>query len=163
MWKSFSILVFSFIAFTSAYGACGIGGTSGGSKATWDEILSCPELTVNFPTVDIEGRPMRYNEICIEGEQIRSKKKIYIKPISDEDFDFKLKEQDEWFRYIFVDRVHEVVECVQWEGEICVEERVLTIVIPLRSEIEVYRQANDGRWILFFTKDYELPVCTERK
>lgn len=141
-----------FVTF-AAYATCGIGGSSGGSKATWDEILSCPQLMVNFPSVDIEGRQMSYNEICLDGEKIRSKQKV------PHEFDKKLT----WFDYVFVDRVHEVVECVYWDGDICIEERVVTIVIPLKSEIEIYRQAQDGKWILFFTKDYELPICTEFK
>ncbi|PJB53136.1 MAG: hypothetical protein CO099_08825 [Bdellovibrio sp. CG_4_9_14_3_um_filter_39_7] len=143
---------------SSAQAACGIGGTSGGSKATWDEIMSCPELKVTFPEFTLQERNFRIDQLCITGELVRSKVKV--------EFERNKKNKKwTWFDYVFVNRVNEIEVCDLWEEGYCRESHTERLeVVPLKTAIDVYKQTDtEGEWVLYFTKEYELPTCKDKQ
>lgn len=158
MFNRLLTLSLSLMVWGSVQAACGIGGSSGGSKASWDEIMSCPELMVEFPMVDFRDRKLHYNELCIYGEQVRSKNKVPFEMDKDE-------KKWTWFDYVFVNRVNEIEVCDVWEDGVCRESHIERLeVVPLKTAIDVFKQTDaEGEWVLFFTKEYELPACKDKQ
>jgi hypothetical protein len=125
----------------------GIGGNSGGSKQSWEEIFKNPSLLPLFPHYLILGNKVSYDHLCLTDDGVRTKFKQPIQRYTN----------SVWlYDYIYV------------LNEGCNSEFVMNCdsnIAPIESEhmVKVFKRTEEGPYELAFEKLFELPECTEWK
>lgn len=131
----------------------GVGGESGGNRLTWEQILKDPALLAQFPFFEIEGHTVRFDQLCLMGERIRTVSRFPINPNP-----YPHKE----FQFLSTERISFREECTLMEGGVCRRWEMVEFVIPTYIEIEVYKKSKTGpseNWQLIFKKKFELTEC----
>lgn len=151
-------LVFSFIICAQSdepKPGTGVGGDSGGTKYTWNQIADAANMAAKFPKFLIEGIEVSYDQLCVMGERIRTKKKYPNPKPGNGDGPDKIG------TYLSSERSYQQEVCVKRVYEACVEYETRTVEIPLKMEIEVMMLSEDSTesWEFGFKKEYKLPIC----
>jgi hypothetical protein len=167
MQRFLTILTAFLLSSSLAQAVCGIGGSSGGSHVTWEQILKCEFLVVDFPSLEIGNQRVHYNELCLDSGKVRT-----IRPLPVQSGDFQddpfiyIRNWDDLYygkemsmEYLFVDPGLPREECLHWHGKECDSWRTIDHDIPLATPVKVYRIGNAQEMELFFVKDFNLSVC----
>ncbi|MCP4911517.1 MAG: hypothetical protein GY909_00245 [Oligoflexia bacterium] len=108
-------------------------------------------MSAKFPKYLIEGIEVTYDQLCVMGERIRTKKK----------YPNRGGTPDKIGTYLSSERSYDQEVCVRMEDDVCVEYETRTVEIPLKMDIEVMMLSEDSTesWKFGFKKEYKLPIC----
>jgi hypothetical protein len=123
-----------------------IGGDSGGSKQTWQDIMSNSSLKPLFPTVIIQGHLVDYNHLCIDQKHdaVRTKYMVQIKNHYSNRY---------FFNFLYEFETSSSFDCKKY-NQSCVSE-----FIPRTKTIYVYKADVASAREVYFSKEYKLPAC----
>lgn len=151
-------LCFSFFTFAQGGDSdvkpgTGVGGDSGGTKYSWNDILSSSNMNAKFPKFFIENHEFSYDQLCLMGDRIRTKQKVK-KPTGHH-------HPDKIGTYLSTERSYEREVCVRRVMSVCEEYKTEVVEIPLKLEVDIMKLAQDSTesWEFAFKKEFELPIC----
>lgn len=123
-----------------------IGGDSGGSKQTWQEIMTNSSLKPMFPAVIIQGHLIDYNYLCVDDrfDVVRTKFMVKIK-------NHYLNKY--FFNFLYEYETPESFDCKKY-NQSCISE-----LIPRSQLIHVYKSDTASAREVYFSKNFDLPSC----
>lgn len=72
----------------------GIGGSTGGPKQTWQQIMEDPKVRPAFPPIMIEDQIIDYNFLCLHDDVVRTRYKVRIEGRDETRFDYLYENAD---------------------------------------------------------------------
>ena len=125
-----------------------IGGDSGGSKQTWQAIMSNANLKPMFPAVIIQGHLVDYNYLCIDKKHdaVRTQYIVKVKNHYTNKY---------FFNYLYEFETPVSFDCKDY-NQSCVSE-----FIARTMTIHVYKADSASAREVYFSKEYDLPGCTK--
>lgn len=135
----------------------GTGGSFGGSRLSWDEIGHNPNLKPMFEKFKIEGHNISYEDLCLMGERVRTKKR---KLVADAyKFPPGVAVPTLSLDYLVQDRSYTETRCKETHFFTCSEWAEEEVEIPTKMEIRVMKKVSRNNWEEEFKKVYQLPRC----